>query len=225
MQSTGNTLAIAGVKELVPKLEEKLPDGMTIKVAVDSSEFIGAPIKSVYKVLVEALILVVFVIFIFKKCKSHHYSCRYHTCLINWRFFLSYLMGFTINVLTLLGIVLSVGLVVDDAIVMLENIHRQIELGKVELAAIDGANEIGFAILAMTFTLVVVFMPLLFMTGRVGQLFIEFALTVAAAVLVSGFIALTLTPMMCSKLLKNKKKKLSINSSPVLKIKTYFQID
>ena len=135
-------------------------------------------------------------------------------------------MGFTINVLTLLGIVLSVGLVVDDAIVMLENIHRQIELGKSRIqAAIDGANEIGFAILAMTFTLVVVFMPLLFMTGRVGQLFIEFALTVAAAVLVSGFIALTLTPMMCSKLLTNKKNSSSINSSPVQKIKTYFQID
>ena len=224
-QSTGNTLAIAkGVKELVPKLEEKLPDGMTIKVAVDSSEFISAAIKSVYKVLVEALILVVFVIFIFLKSARATIipAVTIPVSLIGAFFFL-YLMGFTINVLTLLGIVLSVGLVVDDAIVMLENIHRQIELGKSRIqAAIDGANEIGFAILAMTFTLVVVFMPLLFMTGRVGQLFIEFALTVAAAVLVSGFIALTLTPMMCSKLLTNKKNSSSINSSPVLKNKELF---
>ena len=153
-QSTGNTLAIAkGVKELVPKLEEKLPDGMTIKVAVDSSEFISAAIKSVYKVLVEALILVVFVIFIFLKSARATIipAVTIPVSLIGAFFFL-YLMGFTINVLTLLGIVLSVGLVVDDAIVMLENIHRQIELGKSRIqAAIDGANEIGFAILAMTF--------------------------------------------------------------------------
>jgi multidrug efflux pump len=107
-------------------------------------------------------------------------------------------------VLTLLGIVLAVGLVVDDAIVMLENIHRHVEEGLPPYkAALKGAKEIGFAVVAMTITLAAVFTPLVFMTGRVGQLFIEFAMTVVSAVIVSGFVALTLTPMMCSKVLKS----------------------
>ena len=106
--------------------------------------------------------------------------------------------------LTLLGIVLAVGLVVDDAIVVLENIHRHIEDGmKPYKAAFMGSKEIGFAVIAMTITLAAVFTPLVFMQGNTGQLFTEFALTVAAAVIVSGFVALTLTPMMCSKLLKH----------------------
>jgi multidrug efflux pump subunit AcrB len=122
-------------------------------------------------------------------------------------FGLMYAMGFTINTLTLLSMVLAIGLVVDDAIVMLENIHRHIEEGMPRRqAAIQGAREIGFAIVAMTLTLASVFAPLAFATGRTGRLFIEFALTLAGAVLVSGFIALTLSPMMCSILLKHEKK-------------------
>jgi multidrug efflux pump len=119
--------------------------------------------------------------------------------------FLIWIMGFSINVLTLLGIVLAIGLVVDDAIVVLENIHRHIEKGMPPFkAAIEGSREIAFAVVAMTVTLAAVFAPLAFSTGNTGRLFMEFALTVAAAVVVSGFVALTLTPMMCSKLLRHQ---------------------
>ena len=204
-QSTGNTLAIAQkVRQLVPRLKAGLPDGMSMKVAVDTSQFIEAAINSVYKVLLEALALVVLVIFVFLRSFRATLipAVTIPVSLIGAFFFL-YVFGFSVNVLTLLGIVLAVGLVVDDAIVMLENIHRQIEEGLPPYkAALKGAKEIGFAVVAMTITLAAVFTPLVFMTGRVGQLFIEFAMTVVAAVLVSGFVALTLTPMMCSKVLK-----------------------
>ncbi len=204
-QSVGNTLAIAeAVRATLPRLQATLPEGMQMKVAVDTAQFIDAAIKAVYKVMAEALLLVVLVIFIFLRSWRATIipAVTIPVSLIGAFFFL-YVMGFSINVLSLLGIVLAVGLVVDDAIVMLENIHRHIEEGKTPYqAALVGAKEIGFAILAMTVTLAAVFMPLVFMTGRTGQLFIEFAMTVVAAVLVSGFVALTLTPMMCSKLLK-----------------------
>ncbi|MGH8677866.1 MAG: efflux RND transporter permease subunit, partial [Burkholderiales bacterium] len=204
-QSTGNTLAIAkAVREIVPRLKTSLPDGMDMKVAVDTSEFIEYAINSVYEVMVEALILVVLVIYLFLRSVRATLipAVTIPVSLIGAFFFL-YVLGFSVNVLTLLGIVLAVGLVVDDAIVMLENIHRHIEEGLPPYkAAMKGAKEIGFAVVAMTLTLVAVFTPLVFITGRVGQLFVEFALTVAAAVVVSGFVALTLTPMMCSKLLK-----------------------
>jgi multidrug efflux pump len=118
-------------------------------------------------------------------------------------FFFLYLLGFTINVLTLLGVVLAIGLVVDDAIVVLENCHRHVEMGKHPMqAAADGSREIAFAVVAMSLTLTAVFAPVAFVPGNTGKLFAEFALTVAAAVAVSGFVALTLTPMMCSKILK-----------------------
>src|SRR5207249_8430544 len=108
-----------------------------------------------------------------------------------------------INILTLLALVLAIGLVVDDAIVMLENIHRHMELGKSRMrAAVDGSREIGFAILATTITLVAVFVPVAFLTGRVGRLLNEFGIAVAVSVLISGFVALTLTPMLCSRLLR-----------------------
>ena len=122
-------------------------------------------------------------------------------------FALMYLFGFTINTLTLLAMVLAIGLVVDDAIVVLENIFRHIEEGiPRRKAAMQGASEIAFAVVAMTLTLAAVFAPLAFATGRTGRLFIEFALTLAGAVLVSGFVALTLSPMMCSLLLRHQKR-------------------
>ena len=122
-------------------------------------------------------------------------------------FFFLYLMGFTINVLTLLGVVLAIGLVVDDAIVVLENCHRHVEMGKHPVqASADGSREIAFAVVAMSLTLTAVFAPVAFVPGNTGKLFAEFALTVAAAVAVSGFVALTLTPMMCSKILKEHEK-------------------
>src|SRR5574341_8138 len=116
-------------------------------------------------------------------------------------------MGFTINVLTLLGVVLAIGLVVDDAIVVLENCHRHVEMGKDPVqASADGSREIAFAVVAMSLTLTAVFAPVAFVPGNTGRLFAEFALTVASAVAVSGFVALTLTPMMCSRILKEHEK-------------------
>ena len=122
-------------------------------------------------------------------------------------FALMYAFGFSINTLTLLAMVLAIGLVVDDAIVMLENIHRHVEEGMAPFqAALIGAREIGFAVIAMTMTLAAVYAPVGFMTGRTGRLFTEFALALAGAVLVSGFVALTLTPMMCRKMLQPRRE-------------------
>jgi multidrug efflux pump len=206
-QSTANTLGVArAVKAELPRLQAALPPGMQIKVGFDSSIFIEKSIAAVYRTMLEAMVLVVGVIFLFLR---------------NWRatlipfvtipvsligaFIFLYAMGFTINVLTLLGLVLAIGLVVDDAIVMLENIYRHIEEGMPPYdAAIKGAKEIGFAVMAMTLTLAAVFAPLAFAEGNTGKLFTEFALTVAAAVLVSGFVALTLTPMMASRILRHE---------------------
>jgi len=208
-QSTANTLSVArSVRALLPGLVASLPEGMTITVGHDGSIFIEKSIEAVYRTMIEALALVVAVIFLFLR---------------NWRatlipfvtipvslvgaFVFLYALGFTINTLTLLGLVLAVGLVVDDAIVVLENIHRHIEDGVPPFrAALQGSREIAFAVVAMTVTLAAVFTPLAFMTGNTGRLFTEFAFTVAAAVLVSGFTALTLTPMMCSKLLRHRQK-------------------
>jgi multidrug efflux pump len=206
-QSTANTLAVAQeVKAQIPRLQAALPPGMKLQIGFDSSIFIEKSIEAVYETMIEALVLVVAVIFLFLR--------SWRATLIPFvtipvslvgSFAFLYAFGFTINVLTLLGLVLAIGLVVDDAIVMLENIYRHIEEGIPPLkAAQDGAKEIGFAVVAMTLTLASVFAPLAFAEGDTGKLFTEFALTVAAAVLVSGFVALTLTPMMCSRLLKHE---------------------
>lgn len=206
-QATANTLEVArAIKAEIPRLQKNLPPGMKLQIGFDSSIFIEKSIDAVYKTMAEALVLVVAVIFLFLR--------SWRATLIPFvtipvsligAFAFLYAFGFTINVLTLLGLVLAIGLVVDDAIVMLENIYRHIEEGMPPLeAARKGAHEIGFAVLAMTLTLASVFAPLAFATGNTGRLFTEFALTVAAAVLVSGFVALTLTPMMCSRLLKHE---------------------
>ncbi|MGW8183146.1 MAG: efflux RND transporter permease subunit [Burkholderiales bacterium] len=204
-QSTANTLAVAqAVKDELPKIRASLPPGMDIGVAFDVSVFIQRSIQSVYTVMAEALVLVVLVIFFFLR-SARATIIPFVTIPVSLigAFFLIWMMGFTINVLTLLGIVLAIGLVVDDAIVVLENIHRHIEEGMSPLqAAFRGSREIAFAVVAMTITLAAVFAPLAFSTGNTGKLLTEFALTVAAAVVVSGFLALTLTPMMCSKLLR-----------------------
>jgi multidrug efflux pump len=206
-QSTANTLAVAqAVKAEVPKIAAALPPGMQIAVAFDTSVFIEKSITSVYRVMAEALVLVVLVIFLFLR-SMRATLIPFVTIPVSLigALFLIWMMGFSINVLTLLGIVLAVGLVVDDAIVVLENIHRHIEDGmKPVEAALTGGREIAFAVVAMTVTLAAVFAPLAFATGNTGRLFLEFALTVAAAVVVSGFVALTLTPMMCSKLLRHE---------------------
>ncbi len=206
-QSTANTLAVAqAVKAEVPKLAAALPPGMQIAIAFDTSVFIEKSITSVYTVMGEALALVVLVIFFFlRSLRATLIPFVTIPVSLIGACFLIWIMGFSINVLTLLGIVLAVGLVVDDAIVVLENIHRHIEDGMTPVeAALTGGREIAFAVVAMTVTLAAVFAPLAFATGNTGRLFLEFALTVASAVVVSGFVALTLTPMMCSKLLRRE---------------------
>ncbi len=208
-QSTANTLEVGrAVKAELPKINASLPAGMQLKVAFDTSLFIDESINSVYHAIAEALVLVVLVIFFFLR--------SWRATLIPFvtipvsligSFIFLYAMHFSINILTLLGLVLAIGLVVDDAIVILENIHRRIEHGmKPYQAALEGSSEIAFAVIAMTLTLAAVFAPLAFIGGNTGRLFTEFALTVAGAVLISGFVALSLTPMMCSKLLHHEKK-------------------
>ncbi len=208
-QAVANPLELSmAVRAEVAKMNEGLPTGMKLVVAYDTSVFIDRSIKSVFETIAEAIGLVVLVIYFFlRSLRATIIPIVTIPVSLVGAFGLMYLFGFTVNTLSLLAMVLAIGLVVDDAIVMLENIHRHIESGKSRMeAAIDGAREIGFAIVAMTLTLASVFAPLAFATGRTGRLFIEFALTLAGAVMVSGFIALTLTPMMCSLLLKHEER-------------------
>ena len=158
--------------------------------------------------MIEAVVLVALVIFVFLRTfRASLIPLVTIPVSLVGTFALMAMAGFTINTLTLLALVLAIGLVVDDAIVMLENIFRHIEEGMDPFAAsIRGAKEIGFAVVCMTMTLVAVFAPLAFTPGRTGRLFVEFALALAGAVLVSGFVALTLTPMLCSKLLRHNPK-------------------
>ena len=207
-QSTANTLAVAqAVKAELPKIIASLPPGMKLQIGFDSSVFIEESIKEVFRTLAQALVLVVLVIFLFLR-SGRATLIPFVTIPVSLigAFIFVYAMDFSVNVLTLLALVLAIGLVVDDAIVMLENIYRRIEEGMPPLkAALEGSKEIAFAIVAMTITLAAVFVPIGFMTGTTGRLFREFALTVAGAVLVSGFVALTLTPMMCSQILNPEK--------------------
>ena len=204
-QSTANTLSVAQeVKGELTRLQRDLPQGMKLQVAFDSSIFIERSIDAVYKTMLEAVALVVAVIFVFlRSFRSTLIPFVTIPVSLVGSFLFLYLLGFSINVLTLLGVVLAIGLVVDDAIVVLENCHRHLEMGKPPAqAAADGSREIAFAVVAMSLTLTAVFAPVAFVPGNTGKLFAEFALTVASAVAVSGFVALTLTPMMCAKVLK-----------------------
>ena len=208
-QSTANPLDLsAGVQEMLPRIVADLPEGVRVEVANDNSIFIDRSIKAVYTTIAEAAVLVALVIFVFLRTlrASIIPLVTIPVSLIGC-FALMALFGFSINTLTLLALVLAIGLVVDDSIVVLENIYRHIEEGmKPFEAAIKGAREIGFAVVAMTLTLAAVYAPLAFTPGRTGRLFAEFALALAGAVVVSGFVALTLSPMMCSKLLKHNPK-------------------
>ncbi len=203
--SKANTLEVAaGVRAEMERIRPELPPGTVLEVNMDRSIFIAESMKEVVVAMVIAVLLVLAVIYLFLGNVratlipavtipvSHHRDRSW-----SWRW-----LGFSINVLTLLGLVLAIGLVVDDAIVVLENIYRRMEDGEPPLiAAVDGSREIGFAVIATTLVLVAVFVPISFLQGNVGQLFREFGITVAAAVLFSALVALTLTPMMASKLL------------------------
>ena len=205
-QATANPLELsAAVQVMLPRIIEELPEGVSIEVANDNSIFIDRSIKAVYTTIAEAAVLVALVIFVFlRTVRASVIPLITIPVSLIGSFALMALFGFSINTLTLLALVLAIGLVVDDAIVMLENIYRHIEAGMKPFdAAIKGAREIGFAIVAMTLTLAAVYAPLAFTPGRTGRLFAEFALALAGAVVVSGFVALTLSPMMCSKLLRH----------------------
>nr|WP_295941377.1 efflux RND transporter permease subunit [uncultured Acidovorax sp.] len=208
-QATANPLELSkGVRAMIPLLKADLPPDIGIDIANDNSLFIDRSIKSVYSTIIEAVVLVALVIFVFLRTfRASIIPIITIPVSLVGSFALMSLAGFSINTLTLLALVLAIGLVVDDAIVMLENIYRHIEEGLDPFsAAIKGAREIGFAIVAMTLTLVAVYAPLAFTPGRTGRLFVEFALALAGAVVVSGFVALTLSPMMCSLLLKHNPK-------------------
>lgn len=208
-QSTANPLDVS--RDIRAKLENirgNLPEGMAVEVAYDSSIFIDESIKSVYQTLAQAGVLVILVLFFFlRNIRATLIPVVTIPLSLIGGFAMMYLMNFSINTLTLLALVLAIGLVVDDAIVMLENIYRHVEEGLSPVqAAFKGAKEIGFAVLATTAVLVAVFVPVVFSEGRTGKLFTEFALTLAGAVVVSTFVALSLSPMMASRMLKHEKR-------------------
>ncbi len=193
-------------KKAVEELQKSLPEDIKVGVGFDNTTFIRDSISEVKKTIIEAFILVLVIIFLFLR--------SFRTTLIPilaipisliGAFFIMYIAGFSINILTLLAVVLSIGLVVDDAIVVMENIYSKIEKGMdPKEASIEGSREIFFAIIATTITLVAVFMPIVFLQGVTGRLFREFSLVIAGSVLISAFVALTFTPMLCSKLLSQK---------------------
>src|SRR3954468_6507347 len=207
-QSTANPLDVSkAVQKTLPVIRAGLPEGMSVDIGYDSSVFIAESIDAVFHTILEAIVLVVLVIFFLRSLRATLIPLVTIPVSLIGAFAIMFIFGFSINTLTLLSMVLAIGLVVDDAIVMLENIYRHVEEGMPPFqAAIKGAREIGFAVVAMTITLAAVYAPIGFQTGRTGGLFTEFALTLAGAVLVSGFVALTLSPMMCSKLLKHEAK-------------------
>ena len=207
--ATANPIEVAeGVRAVLPQIQRDLPSSVTVVPANDLSVFIDRSIKSVYTTIAEAVVLVALIVFLFlRTLRASIIPLVTIPVSLIGAFAIIAAAGFTINTLTLLALVLAIGLVVDDAIVVLENIFRHIEEGLTPFqAAIKGVREISFAVVAMTLTLAAVFAPLAFTPGRTGRLFSEFALTLAGAVIVSGFVALTLTPMMCSKLLRHEAK-------------------
>lgn len=207
-QATANPLAVSeAIRTMLPSIKAGLPEGMELDVAYDTSIFIDRSIHAVYHTILEAVVLVILVIFLFlRNFRSTMIPLVTIPISLIGTFAMMYMFNFSINTLTLLSLVLTIGLVVDDAIVMLENIYRHIEEGMTPMeAALKGSREVAFAVIAMTLTLAAVYAPVAFMEGRTGKLFTEFALTLAGAVLISGYVALTLSPMMCSRLLRHEK--------------------
>ena len=196
---------IKEVRKILPELETQLPPTLKISIAYDATLFIQASIHEVVKTLIEAVLIVIVVVFLFLGALRSVLIpvITIPLSMIGVLFFMQ-LMGYSINLLTLLAMVLAIGLVVDDAIVVVENIHRHIEEGKTPFnAAIEGAREIAMPVVSMTLTLAAVYAPIGFLQGLSGALFKEFALTLAGAVVISGVVALTLSPMMCALLLRH----------------------
>ena len=214
-----NTVQVAtDVKTMVSQLATQLPPSVQLQTLYDRSQSIHDSVNDVKVTLFLTLCLVVMVIFLFLRNISATIipSLALPMSIVG-TFAVMYLLGYSLDNLSLMALTLSVGFVVDDAIVMLENIVRHIEMGKpVMQAALDGSGEIGFTILSMTLSLVAVFIPVLFMGGIVGRLFHEFAVTIGVAILVSGFVSLTLTPMMCSRFLRPQKEQRHGRAVPVV---------
>ncbi|WP_149196079.1 efflux RND transporter permease subunit [Luteimonas suaedae] len=213
--STANALdVVRAARAEAERIQQTLPDGTDIYVSYDGTVFIDAAIKRVYWTLLEAMVLVVLVIWLFLGSARAALipSVTVPVCLIA-AFIALYAFGFTINLLTLLALVLCIGLVVDDAIVVLENVQRRADLGEPPLvAARRGTAQVAFAVIATTGVLVAVFLPVGFMEGNSGRLFRELAVALAGAVALSAFVALTLTPMMCSKLVRPHGRETGFNA-------------
>jgi len=215
-QSTANTINVAeGAKAEMARLNPTLPEGMRIFQSFDSSVFVKDAIAEVYKTLAIAIVLVVLVIFLFLgSARAMLVPAVTVPVSLIATFSVLLALGFSVNILTLLALVLAIGLVVDDAIVVLENIHRRMEqYGETRLvAAYRGTRQVGFAVIATTIVLIAVFVPIAFLQGDIGRLFSEFALTMAAAVSFSTFVALTLSPMLASKVLPESHRRLSLTA-------------
>ncbi len=208
-QPGANHIDIAdAVYERVDMMKKDLPDDIILKYGFDNTKFIRASISEVKQTVYEAFILVVIIIFLFlRNFRVTLIPCIVIPVSLIGTFFMMYIAGFSINVLTMLAVVLSVGLVVDDAIVMTENIYIRIERGMRPFeAGIEGAKEIFFAVISTSITLLAVFFPIVFMEGMTGKLFIEFSLVISGAVIISTFAALTVTPMLASKILVRQEK-------------------
>ena len=203
---TNTVEVVDAVRQLLPRLEAQIPAAVQISTLYDRSASIRESVNDVKFTLLLTIALVVMVIFLFLRNISATIIPSFALPMaIIGTFSVMYLLGYSIDNLSLMALTLSVGFVVDDAIVMLENIVRHMEMGKGPLqAAIDGSKEIGFTIISMTISLAAVFIPLLFMGGIIGRLLHEFAVTIGVAILVSGFVSLTLTPMLCSRFLKHQ---------------------
>jgi len=201
-----NTVKIAAdVRAKIPQMMKMLPQAVEMHLFFDQSNFIKESIHDVQFTLLLTIFLVVVVIFLFIRAVTPTIIPGIAVPLsLIATFIVMNLLGYSLNTLSLMALTLSVGFVVDDAVVMMENIIRRMEMGESAMeASLAGSKEVGFTILSMTISLFVVFIPILFMSGIVGRLFREFAVSIGVAILVSGFISLTLTPMLCSRLLKN----------------------
>ena len=209
-QPGANHINIAeAVYERMEKMKKDLPDDVTYSYGFDNTKFIRASINEVKTTVYEAFILVIIIIFLFlRDWRVTIIPCIVIPVSLIGAFFFMYALGFSINVLSMLAIVLSVGLVVDDAIVMTENIYIRIERGmRPRAAGIEGSKEIFFAVISTTITLLAVFLPIVFMEGTTGRLFREFSFVVAGSVIISSFAALTITPMLATKILKRRQQK------------------
>jgi multidrug efflux pump len=204
-----NNIEIADeVYRRLAQIRKDLPADVTVDVGFDMTQYIRDSIREVQQTVLVAFILVVCIIFFFlRDWRTTLIPVIVIPISIIGAFFALYLMGYTINVLTMLGVVLAIGLVVDDAVVVLENIYAKIEQGISPLeAALQGSKEIFFAVIATTVALIAVFLPVIFLEGLTGRLFREFGVTIASAVVISSFVALTLTPMLCANILKKRER-------------------